>query len=146
MKNIIFGAFVILLSVALISFTNSQKGFVTFACEWFRFDDNSATNPGATGNADGIATYTEALNQLNYRKITAITVQVLCPYTDKLCAVCANQVTVNGVPHPDLSSGQTIKTTVDKYYGVGASAQDPCAVDYPGQIAEFNNCTFKAKL
>lgn len=139
MKKIILGSLAIVFAVVLVSFTNKAENSAKFACTWFVFDDNSSTNPGATGNGNGVPTASEALDQLNFKEVTEGTASTLCPQTDQLCAICVETTTlVNNVKRPVILS-TTIENKIRQYYGQFVPtlpAQDPAVVDFPGVIKE----------
>lgn len=135
MKRQLLNIISFLIAIIFMSYTNSNSEI--FSCKWFVFDDNSSSNPGATGNGDGLATIIEAKNQSNYTELIG-PVWLLCPNTDQICAICADWERVGLVLRPKIS-GQLIEYQLMQYFGLFSPAlppQDPSIVDFPATIKE----------
>ena len=134
MKKILFGSIAVVMAIAFVSFTNAETKSSKFVCTWFLFDDNSATNPGATGNADGVATPAESIVPANYKFINPQTqAAVLCSREVKLCAICADNITGSGTSaKPVLTSTEQVRIAIDQYN----LFNDPTLVDNSARILE----------
>lgn len=129
MRTSILRTVSVLAAIAMLGHTSSNSP--KYFCQWFVYDD-----PSSTG-VEYPFTLVQARNQLNYRSLyPGESVSSLCPGTEKICAICAeNTKLINGILRPVIN-GEIIESKLNLYFSSGGNSI--LMVDYPGFIAELD--------
>lgn len=125
MKKILFGSLAAVLAIAFVSFTNAETKSSKFVCKWFVYNKTGQAYP---------TTEAEAKVQTDYRALLGTeSISLLCPDTEKLCAICVeNTTTIAGVVRPVIA-GDQVENKIHLYF---TGTNDPNLVDFQGFIAE----------